>query len=92
MTANDKLSLKDESRRNWTSKSYQLSQKQIHLGAILRIADATEKMCLDREQLERDYNYMRKSRDKYRELYETERRRNAGLKGYISRLKRRLEQ
>lgn len=82
------MDLRKGSRLNWTSNTGNLNVKQIQAGALLRIADATEKMCLDREKLERDYHYMRQSRDRYRDLYEKERRRNAGLRGYMNRLKK----
>ena len=76
------------SRENWFSKSNRLNINQINTGALLRIANATEKMCLDREKLERDCKYMRDRRDHYRALYEKECKRSAGLKGHISRLKK----
>lgn len=82
-------SFKDESRKNWgISDNSELDRDQIQLGAILRIADATERMCLDREKLERDYQYMRKQRDRYRDLLDKERRRVTALKGVITRMKR----
>jgi len=83
-----KTDIREGSRRNWHINTDGLNVGQIQLGAILRIADATEKMCLDREKLERDYRYMRNNRDFYRNLYEKERRRSAGLKGYVGRLKK----
>ncbi len=50
---------RDESRKRWgqddqDGRSGQLNIDQIQLGAILRIADATEKMCVDRVKLESD--------------------------------------
>lgn len=86
-----RMEFKEGSRRNWASRGASLSIEQIQAGALLRVADACEKMCLDREKLERDYKYMRQSRDQYRELYETERKRSAGLKGYVKRLQKVIE-
>lgn len=86
-----KMDFREGSRRNWASNSGGLNIEQIQVGALLRIADATEKMCLDRERLERDYQYMRQSRDEYRSLYERERKKNAGLKGYLGRLKKMIQ-
>lgn len=79
---------------NWGIRSDRdgLSLEQINTGSLLRIADATEKMCLDREKLERDYKYMRDERDRYRDLYCKEYRRNAALRGVITRLKRQMTQ
>lgn len=62
--------------------------EQLNCGALMRIADATEKMCLDREKLERDYQYMRADRDTYRQLYERECRKSAARAGVITRMKR----
>lgn len=80
-------SYRDESRKNWGTNAL-LDREQIQLGAILRIADATEKMCRDREELERKYQNMRASRDRYQEALEAERRKNAALRGVITKLKR----
>ena len=59
-------SYREQSRDDWGTSSSILNLDQIKTGALLRIADATEKMCLDREKLERDYRFMRNSRDTYR--------------------------
>ena len=86
-----RMDLREGSRRQWVSENAGLTDAQLKSGALLRIADACEKMCLDREMLERDYRHMRRSRDQYRDLYETERKRSAGLKGYIKRLQKVIE-
>ena len=78
---------KDESRKNWGTDG-RVGLEEIQLGAILRIADAAEKMCRDREELERKYQNMRAGRDRYREYLEAERRKNAALRGVITKLKR----
>ena len=85
-------SYRDESRKNYgikvnedTSASYDL----LNTGALLRIADAIETLAKSRELLE-------KERDKYKRWYAEEceksahlHARIAGLKGYITRLKKR---
>lgn len=83
-------SFREGSRKDYgvDSEDNGLTLKQLNTGALLRIADATEKMCLDREKLERDYQYMRDSRDRYRTQLDTERRRSAALRGVIARMKR----
>lgn len=78
---------RDESRRNWGTKD-SMTLDQIQLGALLRIADATEQMCRDREDLERKYRNMCTRRGHYREALEAERRKNAALRGVITKLKR----
>ena len=83
-----KMDLREGSRRKWLSNGATLNDSQLQAGALLRIADACEKMCLDREQLERGYAHMRRSRDQYRDLYDKERKRSSGLKGYIKRLQK----
>ena len=55
------MDFREGSRRNWVSKGASLTNEKLQSGALLRIADACEKMCLDREKMERDYKYMRKS-------------------------------
>ena len=82
-------SYRKESRTDWGAETDQnISREQIELGALLRIADATELMCKDREKLERDYKYMRESRGAYRAALEVERRRSAALRGVITKMKK----
>lgn len=81
-----------ESRKGWYDPSRDKpSREQLQLGCLQRIADATETMCKDREKLERDYQYMRDSRDRYRSQCERLERSNAALRGVITKMKRRAE-
>ena len=86
------MSFKDyrkESRASWgADQDRNLSIEQINCGALLRLADATELMCKDREKLERDYAYMRAERDRYRSSLESAERRIAALKGVITKAKK----
>ncbi|MFD1770835.1 hypothetical protein [Sphingobacterium suaedae] len=65
---------RDESRKSWgyddqDGRSGTLNIDRIQLGAILRIADATEKMSADRVRLERDLDfYKRQSKSKSEEI------------------------
>ena len=83
---------REYSRVDWgDEEGLGLSLEQINTGAILRIADACEKMCQDRESLERRLKWMGEDRDRTHARLETELRRNAALRGVITRMKRRGE-
>lgn len=65
-----------------------LNIEQIQLGAVLRIADAVEKMA-------QNYNALLTDRDWYKRRYQEQsevisrlQRSQAGLRGYIKRLKK----
>lgn len=64
-----------------------LTLRQINAGALLRIADAVEKSCADREQLERRVKWLTEERDGLIRALNTERRRSAALRGVIARMK-----
>jgi hypothetical protein len=80
---------KDESRKDWYDElcpTQQLTCDKIQLGALLRIADATEVMAKNHQQLIDE-------RNNYKRWYESERqtteklvRRISGLRGYIKRI------
>lgn len=84
-------SYKEESRKiNWGSNDESLNLDQINTGSVLRIADSLETIAEDKENLIEE-------RDKFKRWYKEEReekemilRSNAGLRGYITRLKRKL--
>jgi hypothetical protein len=77
----------NESKRPWEVTERGATLEQLTLGCLQRIATATELSCKDREKMERDYRYMREDRDRYRSGLETERRRNAALRGQITKLR-----
>ncbi len=85
-------SYRDESRKNWGKGAERggLNDGEIKLGALLRIADATEAMAQRHTELIAD-------RDRYERYYREERSRRrtcersaAALKGQITKLKKRL--
>ncbi len=82
--------LKQASKNNYSSRGEKATVEEINLASLQRIADAAEKMCLDREKLERDYQYMRKSRDAYRDQLERMARKYAAQKGIVTKLKKKL--
>ena len=77
------------SRGNWIPHESAVNSKDtLKVGAILRIAEATEAMAKNHVKLQAEYDWMRRSRNRYRDDLETERRRCAALKGHITRLKK----
>jgi hypothetical protein len=80
-----------ESREQYgqNTESGLLCADQLKLGAILRIADATEKMAKNYDDLIRDRDHYKSYY--YQELTESAKLEKtiAGLRGYITRLKKR---
>jgi hypothetical protein len=86
-------SYRDGSRDNWgriTDDQGSLSIEQIQTGAFLRIADATEVMA-------KRYTELIEQRDRYEKFYRHEQRQNEHLKrrlvslrGYVTRLKKKV--
>lgn len=84
-------SYREESRVNWGTnidEKENISSEQISLGALLRIADASEAMAKNHLTLQDNYNFMKERRDYYRELSEKQERQIRALKGVITKLKR----
>ncbi|WDF45270.1 hypothetical protein PQ459_10215 [Chryseobacterium sp. KACC 21268] len=82
---------KEESRKNWGTKAnVGVTREQIQLGAILRIADATEAMAKNHVKLQLDYDYMIANRNSWKAEAEALKRSNASLKGVITKLKKKL--
>jgi hypothetical protein len=83
---------KEESRANWyTEGDCQLSTEEIQLGAILRIADATEKMAQNYIELQDKLKRTQNWNEDLRFIRDQLQRSNAALKGHITRLKKKLE-
>ena len=80
---------REQSRTQWGTEAASLTLDQLNTGAILRIADATEKMATNHVKLQDDYDYMRKDRDRYKERFERAENKIRGLKGAITKLKKR---
>lgn len=81
-------SYRKESRTDWGSYEKGITLEQVNTGSLLRIADATELMAKNHEQLvqlkeyyERRYNEERQRADKLE-------RQVRGYKGVISRMKK----
>ena len=84
-------SYRKESKIDWglnASENYKMNNVELKLGAMLRIADATEVMAQNHIKLQAD-------RDMYKRWYEDENRRrqklersNAALRGVINKMKK----
>ncbi|RKT01073.1 hypothetical protein [Chryseobacterium defluvii] len=85
---------KEESRKNWGSEldeGQTLNSDQIKVGALLRIADASELMALNHLQLQIELDQMKNSREYYKNLYESSQKTISSFKGQITKLKNRLK-
>jgi septal ring factor EnvC (AmiA/AmiB activator) len=83
-------SYREESRREWGRdlQTRNLTDDEVKVGALLRVADAIEKIASDRETLERQLKNSEKSLEWYRkQLRKAEASRNA-LRGVITKMKR----
>lgn len=83
-------SYREESRLNWGCTDRQPDTNELKLGALMRIADATEVMA-------REYQELINDRDMYQRWYNETRthrnrleRSNAALRGQITKLRKRL--
>ena len=78
---------REESKTQWGTSEEKMTLEQINTGAILRIADATEKMASNYTRMENDLKwYKEKYDEKNREIKRLERV-IAGLRGHITRAK-----
>lgn len=82
--------LKTESRRTWVLGSEQTapSHDQLKLGCLQRIADATEQTAKNHVELINARNRLQLEVDRLQSAYRTLERRNAALRGVITKLKR----
>ncbi len=82
---------KDESRKNNIGENveegYRPCDDQTKLGAILRIADAAEKMALSYDDLRKERDYLKDKIEMFKDDIAFYEKRIAGLKGYLKRLK-----
>jgi hypothetical protein len=82
---------KEESRKNFYKSAEEgknLCQDQLQFGAILRIADAAEKMAANYSGLIADRDYYQKRMKESEKENRCLRRSIAGLRGYIKRMKK----
>lgn len=81
------ISLKENSRIDWSKGQDLNSIESITLGCMLRIADALEAMSKNYLELIGDVKYYKQESEDYRESYKKERRRVAALRGILKRKK-----
>ena len=79
-----------ESRKDWqvTGIGMQLSDAQLQIGCLQRIADATELMAKSYQGLINERNEARKSRDYWMDRSDQTDRRLSAAKGQITKLKK----
>lgn len=92
--SNDFKDYRVESRKNWGryQPHQDLNADQLQIGALLRIADATEAMSKNHTDLQARYDMMKSSRDSWRRNAEAAQRKVAALKGVITKLNKKLKQ
>lgn len=81
-------SLRGQSREEFTTDSKTL--EDLKTGAILRIADACEKMCINRERLERELKSARDYIGELRDVRDSRNKTISSLRGQITKLKKRI--
>lgn len=79
-----------ESRKSWHRKVGQPTADDLRLGCLQRIADATEAMAKNHDDLVRQRDNARADRDFWRRECERERRSAIALRGVVTRLKRKF--
>ena len=81
-------SYRDESRIDWgTRDEGGFSLDQVNAGALLRIADAVEKMANNYDVMQRDRDFWKESALSAERSLDTEHRRTAALRGWIKRMR-----
>lgn len=83
-------SYRDASRDNWGVEKGNIGMPQVQTGALLRIADAVEKMAKRHDEMVNARDYWQRRAETVEVELERERRRNAALRGHLSRVKRRV--
>ena len=82
---------REESRKQWgQDQETSLNIEQITIGALLRIADATEAMAKNHVKLQEDYDRMKQSRDYNREKVQQLENSLRTMKGVVTKLKKRI--
>lgn len=85
-------SFREESKSNWgLTIDRHPTNEEIQLGAILRIADASEKMASNYTQLQADLDWYKKRCKSLNETIEHRNRQIANLRGQITKLKKKMQ-
>lgn len=80
--------IKDASRGNYSTQTDAPTWQEVRDGALLRIADATEKMAQRHTELMRERDYYEQLANSRAEHIRRLERSNAALRGVIARMKR----
>jgi len=83
-------SYREESRANYGCTDRNPNNEELKLGALLRIADATEVMAKEYNRLLSDRNLYKHWYDETRASRDRLERSNAALRGQITKLRKRL--
>lgn len=83
-------SYKDETRKNWGCADRQPDTDELKLGALMRIADATEVMAHEYKRLIEQRNLYEKWWRESRTCSERLARSNAALRGQITKMRKRI--
>jgi uncharacterized protein YoxC len=83
------INFKEGSRKNWAPFGSQiLSDDQIKIGCLQRIADAVEAMSENYSQLIKERDFWQKSAESRYKQIQSLQRRNAALRGHLKRAKK----
>ena len=82
------MSLREASRKEWSSREFKPTEGELRLGALQRIADATEKMAVNWQSLTTALERERESSARYRARAERLERRLRAQKAATTRAKR----
>ena len=89
------ISFKEASKTDWVvevaDEIKYPGDKNIQLGCLMRIASATEAMAKSHTDLILEKERLKTTKEYYRTEYEAAKRREAALKGHITRLKNKLK-
>jgi len=84
-----KVDYRENSRKGWFNDQDNMKDHEsIQLGAILRIADATEAMAKNYQELIRERDNFKRWNQQNRDEVKTLKAQNIALKGWITRLKK----
>ena len=84
--------IKDESRKNWThDERKNVTFEVVNTGALLRIADAAEKMAFRYDELIRQRDYAQNEVTRLCGIRAKLERSNASLRGHLKRAKKAKE-
>lgn len=82
------MNLRDNSRREWSPNSASPTTSELQVGALQRIADATEKIAADHDRLIQERDFWRNSATSCRKYRDRAERSRAATRGHLTRITR----